>query len=115
MSALPTGLRRDFRAFFGSYTDGCRRADDLLFRAGDAYAVDDACRRSAVGKILPNALYVHRTALEALDPLLRAYEGCARACLGEIEGADQIKLHRHWGKVSCQVYPEFDADPHPAL
>jgi DNA phosphorothioation-associated putative methyltransferase len=115
MSALPTGLRRDIRASFGSYADGCRRADDRLFRAGDADAVDDACRRSAVGKLLPNALYVHRTALEALDPLLRADEGCARAYLGEIEGADLIKLHRQSGKVSYLVYPDFDADPHPAL
>ena len=115
ISALPIGLRRDIRSFFGSYTDACRRADDLLFRAGDADAVNDACRRSAVGKLLPNALYIHRTALEALDPLLRVYEGCARAYLGEIEGADLIKLHRHSGKVSYLAYPDFDADPHPAL
>lgn len=79
MSALPAGLRRNIRAFFSSYAAGCRQADDRLFRAGDADAVDDACRRSAVGKLLPNALYVHRTALAALDPLLRVYEGCARA------------------------------------
>jgi DNA phosphorothioation-associated putative methyltransferase len=115
MSALPIGLRRDIRAFFGTYSAGCRRADDLLFRAGDADAVDDACRRSAVGKLLPDALYVHRTAPEALDPLLRADEGCARADLGEIEGADLIKLHRHSGQVSHLVDPDFDADPHPAL
>ena len=115
MSALPIGLRRDIRSFFDSYTNGCRRADGLLFRAGDADAVDDACRRSSVGKLLPNALYVHRTALKALDPLLRVYEGCARAYLGEIEGANLIKLHRHSGKVSYLTYPEFDADPHPAL
>jgi DNA phosphorothioation-associated putative methyltransferase len=115
MSALPVGLQRDIRAFFGSYANGCRRADELLFRAGDAEAVEDACRRSAVGKLLPDALYVHRSALEALDPLLRVYEGCARAYLGEIEGADLIKLHRQSGKVSYLVYPDFDADPHPAL
>ena len=96
-------------------SNGCRRADDLLFRAGNADAVDDACRRSPVGNLLPNALYVHRTALESLDPLLRVYEGCARAYLGEIEGADLIKLHRHSGKVSYLAYPDFDADPHPAL
>jgi DNA phosphorothioation-associated putative methyltransferase len=69
----------------------------------------------SIGKLLPNALYVHRTALEALDPLLRVYEGCARAYLGEIDGADLIKLHRPSGKVSYLVYPDFDADPHPAL
>ena len=61
ISALPVGLQRDIRSFFGSYANACRLADDRLFRAGDAEAVDDACRRSAVGKLLPNALYVHRT------------------------------------------------------
>jgi DNA phosphorothioation-associated putative methyltransferase len=97
------------------YSNGCRRADDLLSRAGDADAVHDACRRSPLGKLLPNALDVHRTALGALDPLLRVYEGCARAYLGEVEGANLIKLHRQSGKVSYLVYPDFDADPHPAL
>ncbi len=77
MSALPIGLQRDIRAFFGSYAKACRQADDRLFQAGSAEAVDDACRRSAVGKLLPNALYVHRSSLESLDPLLRVYEGCA--------------------------------------
>jgi DNA phosphorothioation-associated putative methyltransferase len=79
-------LQRDIRAFFGSYSNACRLADDLLFRAGSAEAVDEACRRSAVGKLLPTALYVHHTALEALDPLLRVYEGCARAYLGTLDG-----------------------------
>ena len=86
ISALPFGLQRDIRAFFGSYADGCRRADDLLFQAGDADAVDDACRRSAVGKLLPNALYVHRTALDALDPLLRVYEGVPVPTSGRSRG-----------------------------
>ncbi len=115
ISALPLGLQRDIRAFFGSYSNACRLADDLLFRAGSAEAVDEACRRSAVGKLLPTALYVHRTALEALDPLLRVYEGCARAYLGTLEGTNLIKLHRHSGKVSYLAYPEFETDPHPAL
>jgi DNA phosphorothioation-associated putative methyltransferase len=115
IAALPLGLQRDIRAFFGSYSNACRLADDLLFRAGSAEAVDEACRRSAVGKLLPTALYVHRTALEALDPLLRVYEGCARAYLGTLDGANLIKLHRHSGKVSYLVYPDFETDPHPAL
>jgi len=115
ISVLPLGLQRDIRTFFGSYSNACRLADDLLFRAGSAEAVDEACPRSAVDKLLPNALYVHRSALEALDPLLRIYEGCARAYLGEIDGANLIKLHRLSGKVSYLVYPDFETDPHPAL
>src|SRR6185312_17361123 len=87
----------------------------LLFRAGDADAIDAACKGSSIGKLLPNALYVHRSALDSLEPLLRVYEGCGRAYLGEVEGANVIKIHRRSGKLSYLSYPDFDTDPHPAL
>ena len=114
-AALPLGIQRDIRAFFGTYRRGCDLADELLFRAGSAEAIDEACKQSAVGKLLPNALYVHRSALPQLDPLLRVYEGCASAYLGEIDGANVIKLHRFSGKVSYLCYPGFDSEPHPPL
>lgn len=115
LGQLPRPMQRDMRAFFGTYTKACQRADDLLFRAGDAGAIDEACQRSPVGKHLPDDLYVHRSALDSLEPLLRIYEGCGRAYLGEIEGANIIKIHRRSGKLSYLVYPDFDDDPHPAL
>jgi DNA phosphorothioation-associated putative methyltransferase len=114
-SLLPPTLRRDMRAFFGTYTKACRRADELLFQAGNAGAIDEACQRSSVGKLLPDDLYVHKSALDTLEPLLRVYEGCGRAYLGDIEGADIIKIHRRSGKISYLSYPDFDSDPHPAL
>src|SRR4051794_21214248 len=103
------------RGVFGTHTKACEVADELLLRAGDAAAIDEACRRSPVGKLLPDDLYVHRSALDALEPLLRVYEGCGRAYLGEVEGANLIKIHRRSGKLSYLAYPEFDTDPHPAL
>jgi DNA phosphorothioation-associated putative methyltransferase len=103
------------RAFFGTYAKACRQADELLFQAGDAQVIDDACKRSKVGKLLPDDLYVHRSALDALVPILRIYEGCGRAYVGEIEGANIIKIHRRSGKISYLIYPEFEDDPHPAL
>jgi DNA phosphorothioation-associated putative methyltransferase len=115
LGQLPRTLQKDMRAFFGTYTKACQRADELLFKAGDAAALDEACQRSPVGKLLPDDLYVHRSALEGLEPLLRIYEGCGRAYLGEVEGANVIKFHRRSGKLSYLVYPEFDNDPHPAL
>jgi DNA phosphorothioation-associated putative methyltransferase len=99
----------------GSYTKACRQVDDLLFRAGDPAAIDAACARSAVGKLLPDDLYIHKSALGALEPLLPVYEGCSRAYLGEVEGANLIIIHRRSGKLSYLVYPDFDTDPHPAL
>lgn len=115
VSRLPPTLQRDIRAFFGTYSKACRQADDLLFRAGDAVAIDDACKRSPLGKLLPDDLYVHRTTIDALEPVLRVYEGCGRAYLGEVEGANIIKIHRRSGKLSYLVYPHFETDPHPVL
>ncbi len=114
-SQLPLTLQRDMKAFFGTYTKACTEADELLFRAGDAVAIDEACKRSVVGKLLPDDLYVHRNALDSLEPILRIYEGCGRAYLGEVEGANIIKIHRRSGKLSYLVYPEFEDTPHPAL
>jgi len=114
-SFLPQTLQRDIRAFFGTYIRACAQGDDLLFQVGSAERIDEACKRSPIGKLLPDALYVHRTALDYLEPLLRVYEGCGRAYLGEIEGANLIKIHRYSGKISYLVYPDFDRDPHPSL
>jgi DNA phosphorothioation-associated putative methyltransferase len=59
--------------------------------------------------------YLHRTAIDSLEPVLRIYEGCARAYLGEIEDTNLVKLHRLSGKVSYLAYPDFETNPHPAL
>ena len=115
LSRLPLELQRDIRSFFGTYKRACQEADELLFSAGDADRINEECKLAECGKLLPNALYVHRTALESLSPLLRVYEGCARAWIGELEGANIIKLHRHSGKVSYLSYPDFDKKPHPDL
>jgi len=115
LSQLPLGLQRDMKAFFGTYNKACAEADALLFKAGDSAAIDEACKRSTIGKLLPDDLYVHRSALDSLEPLLRIYEGCGRAYLGEVEDANVIKIHRRSGKLSYLVYPDFDDDPHPAL
>lgn len=115
ISHLPRTIQRDIKTFLGPYTKACGEADALLFQAGAAEAIDAACRESRVGKLLPNALYVHRSALDHLAPVLRVYEGCGRAYLGEVEGASVLKLHRFSGKVSYLVYPDFESDPHPTL
>jgi DNA phosphorothioation-associated putative methyltransferase len=115
LSQLPRVLQLDMKAFFGTYSRACGQADELLFKAGDPAAIDEACKRARVGKLLPDDLYVHRSALDHLEPLLRIYEGCGRAYLGEVEGANIIKIHRRTGKLSYLVYPDFESDPHPAL
>jgi DNA phosphorothioation-associated putative methyltransferase len=115
LSQLPPSIQRDIKAFLGSYQAACARADVLLFRAGDPQAIDAACQGAEVGQLVDNALIIHRSALDYLQPILRIYEGCARALVGEIDEANVIKLHRFSGKVSYVAYPGFESDPHPAL
>lgn len=112
---LPRALQQDVKVFFKTYGRACKEADELLFSLGELGVVESACNESSVGKLTPNALYVHTSALEALSSVLRLFEGCARGYLGQVEGANLIKLHRDEPKVSYLSYPTFESDPHPEL
>jgi DNA phosphorothioation-associated putative methyltransferase len=114
-SALPVAMRYDVRGLLGTYKAATTAADRLLFSAGDLTLVGQAASDSHVGKRLPTAIYVHRSALPDLPPVLRVYEGCARWLVGDVEDANVIKLATDKPKVSYLSYPDFDSNPHPAL
>lgn len=57
----------------------------------------------------------HKSCLANLEPLLRIYEGCARALVGELDDTNVIKLHRFSGKISYITYEGFATNPHPPL
>jgi DNA phosphorothioation-associated putative methyltransferase len=81
------------------------------------------CDRSQTGKRLPGALYVHVSALSALERSLRDtrkgslqdYENLARQHLKKLEGATLVKFSTDQPRVSYLSYPDFDTDAHPAL
>lgn len=114
-TGLPEATRYDVRGLVGSYKQATAEADRLLFSAGDPQVVSDAADESTVGKRLPGALYIHQSALHELPHVLRVYEGCARWLVGEVPGANLIKLATDIAKVSYLAYPDFDRDPHPVL
>jgi DNA phosphorothioation-associated putative methyltransferase len=112
---LAAEIRHDIKAFFGSYQEACEVADRMLFSLGKAGVVAKSCQESKIGKRLPKALYVHVSALEELDPLLRIYEGCASRTIGRLEDATLVKFCTDKPKISYLFYPDFDTEPHPAL
>lgn len=112
---LPETTRHDVRGLVGTYKQATVDADELLYSAGDTALVSVAADQSPVGKRLPTSLYVHKSALQDLPPVLRVYEGCARWLVGEVDGANLIKLATDRPKVSYLEYPDFDRFPHPAL
>lgn len=114
-SGLPSEIRLDVKAFYSNYKMACELADALLFGCGDQDLINEYCVNSGVGKLTPNALYVHVSALDELSALLRTYEGCAKAYVGLVEGSNIVKLHRREPKISYLSYPVFEKDPHPKL
>ncbi len=78
-------------------------------------AIAHKCQHSPVGKLLPNALYVHLCALEALDIELQDYEERARITVPEAKEATLVKFYLEQPKISYLFYPEFDTNPHPCL
>jgi DNA phosphorothioation-associated putative methyltransferase len=115
LSRLPIPLQRDIKALFPSYAQACKDADSLLFSVGKREEVHAACSDSPIGKKTPEALYVHVSAIDQLPASLRIFEGCARAYIGRVEGANIVKLNRLEPRISYLSYPAFEHDPHPAL
>jgi len=73
------------------------------------------CQSSKVGKLLPDALYVHSSALSALDPILQHLEGQCREYFESLSSATIIKFHLEQPKISYLFYPDFDIEAHPIL
>jgi len=114
-SELSGDIQLDVKAFWGTYTRACKAADELLFSAGDIETVNVSCKEASCGKLTREALYIHTIGLLHLPPILRVYEGCARAYIGNVEGANIVKLNRRTPKISYLSYPDFERNPHPAL
>jgi DNA phosphorothioation-associated putative methyltransferase len=114
-SQLGRTLATDIRTHFSDYTTACLQADRLLVACGDPAIVLVNARSSKVGKQTPSALYVHKSALAELPPVLQVYEGCARVLSGTVEHANLVKLSVTAPQVSYLSYPRFDRDAHPTL
>lgn len=113
--SLPLSVQLDIRAFFSSYKEACRRADRLLLKLNDDVYIRGAMSASAVGKLTPTALYVHRRAIDRMPTVLRLYEHCASIAAGRPQEWTLAKLKHQGRAVSWLHYPDFDNDPHPRI
>jgi DNA phosphorothioation-associated putative methyltransferase len=114
-SQLDATLATDIRTLFGTYKDACLQADRLLLACGDQAMLYVNARSSKIGKQTQSALYVHRSAMAEIPPVLQVYEGCTRVLAGTVASANMIKLSVTEPQVSYLTYPDFDKDPHPTL
>jgi DNA phosphorothioation-associated putative methyltransferase len=112
---LSAVVQNDIKSLFGSYPQACAAADLMLMSLGNLEMIEERCKNSPIGQKRPNSLWVHVSVIDALDPLLRLYEGCASRTIGRPQEANVVKFHFRKPKISYLVFPDFDSDPHPAL
>jgi DNA phosphorothioation-associated putative methyltransferase len=112
---MATPLQLDIKALFKNYTEACDNADSLLFSVGSRDVLATAMDEANVGNARPNALYIHRSEIPDLPPVLRVYEGCANAYIGDVEGSNVVKLHRHKPAITYMKYADFERIAHPVL
>jgi DNA phosphorothioation-associated putative methyltransferase len=97
-----------------NYKSSIQAGAAFLFELGKPGAIEEQCRRSVIGKKLPDSLYVHQTAESQLPPLVRLMILAARRIVGDLE-YDLIKISFDGKKLSFLLYPDFDDLPHPEL
>jgi DNA phosphorothioation-associated putative methyltransferase len=108
-------LQNDIKGLFGSYQQASAAADLMLIGLGKPGFIATCCQHSTVGRLTASSLWVHISALEELDPMLRLYEGCANRTIGRMSEATLIKFHLQQPKITYLFYPDFDSEPHPRL
>ena len=114
-SQLSSQYQKDIKSLFGSYQAAYTTADLMLFNLGREGFIATCCRNSKIGRLDHHALYIHISALDKLDTMLRLYEGCVSRTIGRMDGATLIKFHLHKPKISYLFYPDFDREPHPKM
>ena len=112
--SLHEEVQADIRMLWTSYKAAIQAGTKFLFDLGKPGRIQQECRDSAIGKKLPDSLYVHRTAESQLSPLLRLMILTARQIVGEID-YDLVKIAYDGKKLSFLAYQDFDNTPHPAL
>jgi DNA phosphorothioation-associated putative methyltransferase len=114
LRALPDDVQADIKMLWPSYKASIQAGADFIFQLGKPGAIEEQCKRSVIGKKLPDSLYVHRTAEAQLPPLVRLMILAARQIVGELE-SDLIKIALDGKKLSFLSYPDFEDSPHPEL
>ncbi|HEY9864112.1 MAG TPA: DNA phosphorothioation-associated putative methyltransferase [Candidatus Obscuribacterales bacterium] len=110
-----TEFQQEIANYFGSYQQTCILINQLLLTLENSNTINQYCQESSLGKKLPNALYIHHSALPELNLILRLYEQLSRFYLPPSKLFTLIKFHTNQSVISYLFYPDFDSDPHPAL
>jgi DNA phosphorothioation-associated putative methyltransferase len=112
--SLHEEVQADIKMLWTSYKAAIQAGTEFLFDLGKPGRIQQECKDSAIGKKLPDSLYVHKSAESQLSPLLRLMILTARQIVGEID-YDLVKIAYDGKKLSFLAYQDFENTPHPTL
>lgn len=112
---MPESLKRDIKAFYGSYNLALDAAEKALFSVGNPSIIEEACIKAyeqlESGEFNDGHSYIfHKDLLGELPTELRIYIGCATQLYGDLENIQLIKAHMTSGKVSLMGYKDWDSE-----
>lgn len=118
-SNLEARLKRDVKAFFGSYAAAQTTATSLLSAAADTEQLNAACCQAASAGLgwlnEGHSLQLHVSLVERLPVLLRAYVACGLLLWGDMSETQLVKIHIGSGKLTLMEFGEFDGVAVPLL
>jgi DNA phosphorothioation-associated putative methyltransferase len=111
---LPTTIQADIKALWPTYQAAQAEGDQFLFQMGMPEVVRSSIAKAGIGKLMPDALYFHRSSTGQVPPLIRLILFAAAQIVGDVEH-ELVKLDSDGRKISFLRYSRFDEDAHPAL
>ena len=115
LAELSPRLRADIEVFLGGMQGALRQARQCLDQMGKPAEIARLCQIFGQGVEDAQALYVHRSLIPALPPVLRCLVGCAEVLGAPVAEADVIKIHKTSRKVTLLMYQDFSTRALPAL
>ncbi len=112
--SLSSEVQADVKMLWPNYKAAVQAGNDFLFELGKPGQIAEECKRARIGKKLPDALYVHKSAEAQLSPLLQLMVLTAKQIVGEVT-YDLIKISTEGKKLSFLAYNDFENTPHPEL
>lgn len=112
---IPLTLSYDIQSFFKNYKELQDNATALLFALGNDKIMREAHKHITIGKVLPDAVYIHPAYVRELPAPIQVKIGVAQKLVGDLEGCNLLKINKNKEKVSFMVYEDFDTVAHPAL
>ncbi len=115
MRDLSLEHQTDVKLFYQNFQNAMEAVLQNLKNLANLETISAYFQESRVGKILPDDIYIHRSAMEFAPDMLQILTELANMAIPEDFPWDIVKIARNAHHVTFLEYPDFFTEPHPPL